>query len=378
VAPRLGFAARPFFSTFALILGTCIIPPSAVADVERPAVEVAATGDPSATSAVEALVRELLSRLPVVIRWTDAPRIDPHEVLEQRPAEPGVVARVWVDLSDPAAAHLVVADAAGDRYLVRLVPAVNGHVEVEQEAVAQIIGFAVEAILAGSDIGATRDVAARQILTPPDGPDRSPQKHAAAQVRPPRRREGVSGELGAFVGLRNLGGGPSLSLDPGLVAVASGPKGWSVGPVLLLELQYQAPLYLEGNAVEVRLQETGGSLQGGVQAHLGSRVSIRGVGGLGAEAFYAQPRAATGSAFKARDPFWLGAMVATARVGIEVAMTQQISLFAWAGCDFDMSGIRFPVSENGSSQPNVVPWRVWPLSYMGISVSLSGDSRGLP
>jgi hypothetical protein len=376
VAPPLGHTAKSFFSTFVLVLGICI-PAPAAADVERQAVEVEATGDPSETSAVEALVRELLNRLPVAIRWTDAPHIDPQDVLAQRPAGQGVVARVWVDLSDPAGANLVVADAASDRFLVRLVPAVSGHLEVEQEAVAQIIGFAVEAILAGSDIGATRDVAARQILTPPRVPEGGPEQHAVARVQLPRR-ESVSGELGAFVGLRALGAGPVLSFDPGLVAVASGPNRWPVRPILLLELQYQAPLYLQGNAVEVRLQEAGGSLQGGVEARLGSRVSFRGAAGLGANALYAQPRAATSSAFKAREPFWLGAMVATARVGIEVAMTRQISLFASAGCDLDMSGIRFPVSDNGSSQPNVVPWRVWPLAYMGISVGLAGDSRGLP
>jgi hypothetical protein len=70
----------------------------------------------------------------------------------------------------------------------------------------------------------------------------------------------------------------------------------------------------------------------------------------------------------------LGAAVATARVGIEVRVAASVSLFASAGFDLDMSGVSFPVSANGSTEPNAVPWRVWPVARLGASLSLSRTS----
>jgi hypothetical protein len=329
-------------------------------------VEVVATGEPGATEAVEALVRELLGRLPVAIEWAYAPHIDLHEVLAHRTTDPGVVARVWVDFSDLEAASVIVVAAATDRFLVRWVPTERGNIEVEQEAVAQIIGFTVEAILEGAEIGVTRDVAARQILA-------QPMAHPE-QPPPLQHRVGASEELGAFVGLRAIGPGPAVGIDPGLLFALSGPREALVRPLLVAELQYEAPVDLEANDVAVRLEGVGGTLQGGIEARLASRLSLRATAGLGADAIHAQPQATTGSAFAARGPFWLGAAVATARVGIEVRVAASVSLFASAGFDLDMSGVSFPVSANGSTEPNAVPWRAWPVASLGASVSLSRTS----
>jgi len=374
VALPVGRTAKFFVGVFVSLLTALVALPASAEETR--AVEVVATGAPSATSAVEALVRELLNRLPVAIRWVDAPHIDPREVLAHRVEDPGVVARVWVDLSRPAGARLFVANTASDHFLVRVVPAGDGHVEVEQEAVAQIIGFAVEAILAGGEIGVTRDVAVSQILTEPNRPEAAPPD-VVPRVDPFQRR-GLSGEVGALVGLRALESGPAVGVVSGLVATMTGATGSVVQPLLVLELQYQAPVDLQANAVAVRLEGAGGILQGGLQARFGSRVSARAAIGLGADALYAQPHVPTGSLFSARGPFWIGPMIATARVGFEVVAVAPVSLFAVVGCDLDMSGVHFPVSDDGSAEPNVIPWRVWPVAQLGVSVSFPGSISRAP
>ncbi len=375
MALPVGRTAKSFVGVAVFILVWLTTRP-AVADAERSAVDVVATGEPAATSAVEALVRELLNRLPVLIRWADAPHIDPREVLADRTPDPGVVARVWVDLSRPTEARLFVANGASDHFLVRVVPAGDGHIEVEREAVAQIVGFAVEALLTGSDIGVTREAAAKQILADPTRIETPvPVPRRAPEPRP--FRAGVSGELGAFVGLRALGPG-SAGVEPGLLAGVRGKGAGAVQPVLVLEWQYEAPLDLLGNAIAVRLEGAGGRLHGGILARLGSRVSIQATVGLGADAIHARPYAPAGSAFVARAPFWLGAMVATAGLAVDVVVASPIALFASAGCELDMSGVSFPVTTNGSAEPNVVPWRVWPFALFGVNVSLEGNPSRLP
>lgn len=377
MALPVGRTAKSFVGVALFILVGLTTTRPAAADAEGSAVEVVATGDPVATSAVEALVRELLNRLPVVIRWADAPHIDPREVLADRTPDPGVVARVWVDLSRPTEARLFVANGASDHFLVRVVPAGDGHIEVEREAVAQIVGFAVEALLAGSEIGVTREAAAKQILTEPTRVE-TPVPLPPRVPEPRSFRAGISGELGAFVGLRALGPGSASGVEPGLLAGLRRTGVSAIQPVLVAELQYEAPLDLLGNAVAVRLEGAGGRLDGGILARLGSRVSIRATVGLGADAIHAQPYTPSGSAFTARAPFWLGAMVATARLGVEAVVASPVSLFASGGCDLDMSGVSFPVTTNGSAEPNVVPWRVWPVAQFGVSVALDGSPPRLP
>jgi hypothetical protein len=68
----------------------------------------------------------------------------------------------------------------------------------------------------------------------------------------------------------------------------------------------------------------------------------------------------------------------TARVGFEVAVAAPVFLFGSAGFDVDLSGVRFNVSDNGAAEPNVVPWRVWPVGYLGIGFRLDGAHARAP
>src|ERR1700733_2383135 len=185
--------ARSLIAVGSLAL-VALIPRPAIAGAEPETVEIVATGERTATSAVEVLVRELLKRLPVVIRWASAPEIDPRDVLARRTADSVLAARVWIDLSDRTGARLFVANAASDHFLVRLVPAEEGHREVEEEAVAQIIASSVEAILAGGEIGVTREVAVRQMAIEPrrDEAVQSSTAPSPQASRPPSREGGFS------------------------------------------------------------------------------------------------------------------------------------------------------------------------------------------
>jgi hypothetical protein len=371
--------ARSLIAVGSLAL-VALIPRPAVADAEPETVEIVATGERTATSAVEVLVRELLKRLPVVIRWASAPEIDPRDVLARRTADSVLAARVWIDLSDRTGARLFVANAASDHFLVRLVPAEEGHREVEEEAVAQIIASSVEAILAGGEIGVTREVAVRQMAIEPrrDEAAQSSTAPSPQASRPPSREGGFSSRAGAFLGLRALGAGPVVGVEPGLLAAVVVPQRWVVQPFLVLEAQYDAPVEWQAHGVAVQLEGGGANLQPGLQARVSSRVSVQASLGLGGEAFYVQSHAAQASTVAARGPFWLAARTATARVGVEVDVAAPVSLFGSAGFDVDLSGVQFNVSNSGSDEPSVVPWRVWPLARLGANFHFESAHRNEP
>jgi hypothetical protein len=352
-----------------------------MARAEARSVEIVATGDENATSAVESLVRELLRDLSVEIRWTRAQSIDPREVLSRRAADVGLVARVWVDLSDPLGARLFVANATSDHFLVRIVPASKGDEDkkVESEAVAQIVSSAVEALLAGGKIGVTREVAVRQVegklgvgprLAEPPPAEPGPPADGTVPGR-------FSGEVGAFFAFRGLGAGPVVGLEPGLIGTLAAPRRWLLRPILILALQYDAPRDWQTDTVGVRLEGGGGSVQAGLRTQLAKRVSLQASVGLGPEGMHVEPLANAG--FSPKPPFWLVAAILTARIGVEVALSGPLSLFAMTGCDVDMSGVQFNVADGGTLTSNVVvPWRVWPVALLGASLALGGDRAPAP
>jgi hypothetical protein len=358
---------------------------------ESPNVEIIATGDEAATSAIQSLVRDLLRDRSVAIRWTEAPSIDPREVLSRRAADSGLVARVWVDLSDPLGARLFVANAASDRFLVRIVPTAKGDLDkkIENEAVAQIVSSSVEALLAGGTIGVTREVATRQVegrlappavaepppAEPPPGSSRSPLDAPSTTPRPsgPGDAAAIAGEVGAFFALRGLGTGPVVSLEPGLTATLEAPRRWPVRPILILALQYDAPHDWTAATVGVRLEGAGGSVQAGLRAALGPRVSLQASIGAGPEGIHVTPQPAASAGFRPESPFWVAAAILTTRIGVEVRLAGRLSVFSMAGCDVDTSGVQFNVNDRGKLSSDVVPWRVWPVVLLGASYALGAD-----
>jgi hypothetical protein len=350
------------------------------ARAEAPSVEIVATGDETATSAVESLVRELLRDLAVEIHWTRAPSIDPREVLSRRPPDVGLLARVWVDLSDPLGARMFIANATSDHFLVRIVPATKGDDDkkIENEAVAQIVSSSVQALLAGGNIGVTREAAVRQVelVAPPPVPD---VIHVEPRTRPGSTvlRE-LSGEVGAFVALRGLGTGPILSFDTGLMGTLAGPRRWPVRPILILALQWDAPRDWQTHTIGVQLEGAGGSVQAGVRTQLGARVSLQASVGLGPEEIRVDPQAVPNAGFNPKSPFWVAAAMLTTRIGVEVLLVGPLSAFAMAGGDIDTSGVQFNVNDNGTLSSDVVPWRIWPVALLGASLALGGDPAPAP
>lgn len=351
------------------------------ARAEAPGVEIVATGNETATSAVESLVRELLRDLEVEIHWTRAPSIDPREVLSRRAPDAGLLARVWVDLSDPLGARLFIANATSDHFLVRLVPATKGDDDrkIENETVAQIVSSSVQALLAGGNIGVTREAAVRQVelvAPPPPAPD-------VIHVEP-RPRTGstvlrdLSGEVGAFLALRGLGTGPILSLDPGLMGTLAAPRRWPVRPILILALQYDAPRDWQTHTIGVQLEGAGGSVQAGVRTQLGARVSLQASVGLGPEGIRVEPQAVPNAGFSPKSPFWVAAAMLTTRIGVEVLLAGPLSAFAMVGGDVDISGVQFNVNDNGTLSSDIVPWRIWPVALLGANLALGGDRAPAP
>jgi len=165
-------------------------------------VEVTAAGPPESLDAMARLLGELLERLAVTLRWVAQPRIVLDGVLVARAPTPGAVGAVWLDLSSREHVRIVLADAGGDRFLVRDLRLATGLDPVGREQVGHVVESAVAALLEGGTIGLSREAArsAAGVSAPapavvsavPRAP--APVVHARpAPVRPPLRDDGSTG-----------------------------------------------------------------------------------------------------------------------------------------------------------------------------------------
>ena len=152
---------------------------------------VVASGEAEDTAAVEGVVRELVARLPIELRWSTASGIDIGQVLAQHAPDGQVAARAWLDLSNPRRARIYVANAQDNRYVVRIVPLSDGYDEVGREVIGHIVEFALDAFLSGAPVGVSREVAERQVTEEAD--TGQPATPPGSSVGPEKQTCGSSG-----------------------------------------------------------------------------------------------------------------------------------------------------------------------------------------
>jgi hypothetical protein len=128
---------------------TSLVREPTAAAAEDKMVDVVVSGDPDDAAGVEVVVRELVARLPVVLQWSRATGIDPVQVLAQRAPDTRIVTRAWMDLSDRKRARIYVANPWNARFVVRVVPLLDGYDEIAREVLGHIIESCVDAFLAG-------------------------------------------------------------------------------------------------------------------------------------------------------------------------------------------------------------------------------------
>jgi hypothetical protein len=338
-------------------------------------VEIVATGEPASTAALEEVIRELLDRLPVQLEWTIASAIDPRDVLERREVEEDVVARVWIDLSDAERARIYVANAGSDRFLVRFVPLEHGYDEVARESLGHIIESSVDALLAGGEIGVSREAAEVEVAeampdrTPPPRPIEAPVVRTATD-----RAEGARVSIGAAYQASALASDPLFLHGPAIFVAVGVPRGWNVRPLAWVGAQWVLPYDWSRISIGARFEGGGARAALGFETRVDPLVLFRGMIGIGIDLAWVTPWAQEPA--RARPAFLFAAPIAILGANFEIAIAGPLALAFGLSLEADLAGNHFDLqSDDGTSTAVLAPWPVRPALWLGLAFAIDDDRQ---
>lgn len=369
---------------------------------------VVASGNAADIAAVEVVVRELVARLPVELQWSTTTEIDLAQVLAQRTPDEHVVARAWLDLSDPTRARIYIANAQDRRFVVRVVPLSDGYDEVGREVVGHIIESAVDAFLSGAEIGVSREVAERQVSaealppapSPPPSDSASERQNSSTQPkaepclgqscpsaarttkleltravvsRAPLSAENERSErlrLGLLVSyqITEIAALPTVLHGPALGLGLALPLRRALRFSSLLALHYQLPLAWDSPSVGARVAGVTARLSAGLEGDIARHVLLRGLLGVGADFLHLAPYAEpTDSSARAGEPLWSGSTIIAAMLTLEIAATSRTGLFIGAGCDANLKRPSYFVARDAQQTTVLSPWVFQPTATFGLA-----------
>ena len=305
-------------------------------------VQLRLEGSAAEREALEASLRELLSRLPVALV----------------PAGDGpALARVEVALGDPECTVSIV-DRAGtvvvSRRLLR-----SPSSAVTLEAVATVVYSAV-AELAEQE----RHPLSRRVLLP--APVTAEQPGGAAPTP-------ALVELGAFLAGRSFGAEALTVFGGGLwLGVRLKTRGaWT--PRLALHASWFGPFDSDPllTVMQISLQTISLRLLGGVRLSLGPTLSLEGSLGAGVDAF-----ALEGHSALPRDSYFRqrleGSPVVGALLGVRLALSGPATLLLGATADLDLLPRRYVTDVDGVHTVLFETWRLRPGLMAGFTFDLGG------
>ena len=344
------------------------------------AVEVVASGGPEILQAMADRVRSLESRYPVAVRWTAVAAIDVREVVAPRAAGEAVFARVWLDMSDPARAVLFIANAGHDRFLVRVVPVSDGYGELTRESLATVVESAIDALLAGGQIGVDRGEAVREIEaqtgTPIAGEPKAPESASLrsrppvpAAPQPPSSSKRRPWSLAAQYRADAMAAGPTVRHGAQLALGYATGLGSAVDLLLMLTAQFTSRVLTRrrrpprGRCSAAARGLPSARLRTCGACSAGRRRSARAPISRGSS-----PRSTAGTGLVGAEPFLVASPVATVFVSGVVRPAPWLDLALGVGVDVAVLDQHFDVETAGDRTPLISPWRARPYAFVGAGV----------
>lgn len=358
-------------------------------DVVRPQVQVAASGSSQTLTAMAGRISALEARLPIFIRWSELARIDVRDIVASPPTTqqtPRVLARVWLDLSHPERAVLFMTNARQDRFLVRVVPASGGDGELTRETLATVVESAIDALLAGAQIGLERAAAVREIeaqtgetIPAPVSPPvvvvaaAKPVPEPQPKILPAPTHPKILTLSAQYRG-DALDDGPSLRHGVQLALSCRGFFKPSFDLLLAVTGHYFPPFAL-GDAGR-RVNQHGGGARAALGA-TGSAGLFSWQTGLGAGVDLARvtPKIGADSGLTATDDLFVALPMGTAFVAVALRPKPWLELSLGAGVDVDFSGHHFDAQNSNDRTALISPWRAHPYWYLGLGTPLSGRAK---
>ena len=335
------------------MLCALLLASTAYAEEHPMSVVLTLTGAPDEVTALDASVRELLTRLALdVVPDADDP-----------------LARVTVALgADECTASIT--NRAGELVSFRRVPR-GPSAQVTLEAVAHVVQSAVEELAE-----LERNPLKRRVKTPEPSPP--PVVEVPAVVTPsapPAPREGLGLELGALASGRGFGEGSGVVFGGGVVVSLTrhGAARWQ--PVGAFLATYNGPFTSESTSVDVSTQTVSLRLLGGVRLQASRRWAFEAQGGAGVDGFVLEGRSTTLPPPALLRPHLEASPVLTALVTARFAPTETTSVFLGVSADVDLLPRRLVTDVTGTREVLFEAWRARPTVVLGFSFDVLGGAR---
>jgi hypothetical protein len=339
------------------LLATLARPARAVPASPRPVLPVQVAADRDEASALDGVLRDVMSGLSIDLDVTIVTHIDPGTLIRGHVADRNhpPLGRAFLDLADPARITVYVVDGTWQRVLVRHVPRTSNP-DVDRETVGRIVSTAVEALVAGSFVDSSEPVAVLAATGPSE------------PAPPPRARPKLAGRMGVMYEVGLLSQRQAIVHGPALYGAASFGRG-AVRPSLWLTGQRRWPVVADDPPVGFRLDTTAVRLLGGIDLDVGPSVTLEIGFGAGLDIVHLEPRGTTPD-----DRTWLAPErsftvgLARAMLGARWRAGGSISLHALFVTDFDASRTRFLFERAEGSESVLAPYGVRPGVALTVSV----------
>jgi hypothetical protein len=335
----------------ALVLG---IAPAAIADStsESPApkpavVHIFVVG--TTAESVRPLV-DVFSRRDSNLHLTHVPVFRAADVLLA--GDPGVAARVWIEVAPAGQARITIADERAQRFLVREAALPTWPDEVARETVAQMVESSVTALLENQRLGMSRAEADTALAARDRGsPEPTPTKH--------RQSVGVFYQAQFFSPQIALAQGPGLRWSI-VVPTRAGDAGLGASG------QYVLPQDEVGADVGATLQTAALRLGAGLRERLGARASLSAWLGGGVDAVHVKPRQGQLGVATLTSAHWTAVTVLRAELRATVLLGRRLGLSLASSVEWDPVKRHYDVSGIDGTATVVQPYTVRP----GLSLAL--------
>ena len=353
----------------------------------RRIVEVLIAGGGADAALLEETVRELLSRLTLVMESQTVGRVDAEDSAFRSTSRPSLLARVGVDLRAKDVAVVTVVDGrTGDITLRRTVRR-DGPPVVVREELAHVVQAAVDPLLlAERDRAAAPPPPAPAPPAPPSPPepvpappptpapaDGSPPPRDVAQASPESTRSALALDLATMAGVGSYASGAGAVARAGGGAALVWRRG--VRPSIGLAAHYVFPFETGSN---VALAHVGvASLRGlaALEIYGSTSFALDLAAGGGLDLLRVEPRSNVlpldrlGPSTSRVDPIVSAAVTGHLAIGAGTALSLM------AGADLDLTSRRWVIDGGAQREEAFAPSRVRPMAMLGFTFTALGDGR---
>ncbi len=270
----------------------------------------AATADGEQMTRLEAAVHDAVATTHLLVVAARAARIDLADVLSTgrpgkgAPVSETTVARLWIDAAGGSPATLYLTDGERRRVYVRRVPLESGLLDrVALESIAFIVESSVSALVAGREIGVSREAFAQSMVAVPALPITTTGAGTPATPRPSPVAPSYPRWASLVAAYEIVRAAPVPYQHRIVIEYRSSWRRARVG----MAAYAAAPQRISGPLVGARLLTTGANLTAGAHWPTGGTFDLSAGAGLGIEATRVDPVVST-AMLRATPPLWSSAL----------------------------------------------------------------------